>query len=738
MKKILSALFVFAALFTACTKELETQVADLEKRVDKIEVDLKAAIAAIEEATEKGYYISSYQLSSDGAYYTLTFTNGKAITITNGKDGAKGDKGDTGAKGDKGDKGDTGDAYFKSVKVTDTSVIIELVDGTKFTLPLEKAFALDINTDLIRIKNTESATIPYKVVNANENTVVDCFTSGLYSAVVNATSASAGNVEITAPEIDSNGRILVYADNGQGKTSIKSINLVNKSVFEVEQIVSGNGGELELSVTHNVACEAVFTADWIHIAPAAKADVVTTVKIVVDENTGMDPREAKVEFKAGGVTIQSFIIAQKGAAGIRNYKELLAFRDAVNEEEGAQPVSDFKDKDGVVKLLADIDFAEAGTITDWKPIANIDLAATSTNLGSLYGWTGVFDGQNHVIKNLVISQEGQRAWSGFFGGIDGGTVKNIVFDETCSITIKERSLARGSIFGGVVSHMQGGTLENVVFKGKVSLNHKTSAGFNCFGALVGAASCFKMDTKIINCKFEGEMTGKALTNSSTTNAPRMGAVVGEIRRVTLASSDYMPSDETLRVYVTGCEVSGKITTEGIRTGGITGQITDGAIIDNCKFTGVLVNDATNFNAGTSNFGSARIGGIVGYEDSKNFPAEIKNCTIEGTVVDLTQGQVGGLAGFVRYAKFSDCTVNANVASVFNAEWDKSYYKGIVFGQINNVKATYSNIKGKGNLGDGYDGAAITNPVAVTAENAATMLVGFAKDGVDATGITFWN
>ena len=55
--------------------------------------------------------------TADGGSNVITFSDGKTITIKNGKtgsqgpagaDGAKGDKGDTGAQGPKGDKGDTG------------------------------------------------------------------------------------------------------------------------------------------------------------------------------------------------------------------------------------------------------------------------------------------------------------------------------------------------------------------------------------------------------------------------------------------------------------------------------------------------------------------------------------------------------------------------------------------------------------------------------------------------------
>ena len=99
MKRIfLCAAMAMSIAFAGCNKELTDRVDEIENRVDQIEVDLKAAVEAIQDATKNGYYIRSYEALSDGSGYTFIFTNGQAVTILNGK------KGDSGAKGDKGDK----------------------------------------------------------------------------------------------------------------------------------------------------------------------------------------------------------------------------------------------------------------------------------------------------------------------------------------------------------------------------------------------------------------------------------------------------------------------------------------------------------------------------------------------------------------------------------------------------------------------------------------------------------
>lgn len=71
--------------------------------------------------------VATVAQTSDGATITITDKNGTTTaTVTNGKNGAKGDKGDTGATGAKGDKGDTGAA---GTSVTVKSVTESTEDG---------------------------------------------------------------------------------------------------------------------------------------------------------------------------------------------------------------------------------------------------------------------------------------------------------------------------------------------------------------------------------------------------------------------------------------------------------------------------------------------------------------------------------------------------------------------------------------------------------------------------------
>ena len=78
--------------------------------------------------------------------------------------------------------------------------------------------------------------------------------------------------------------------------------------------------------------------------------------------------------------------------------------------------------------------------------SDIDLTGKAINpIGSQKKYfIGSFDGQGHVISNLqMLVSSSTYCLSGLFGYTTGATVKNVVMDESCSIT--------NSVNGGYVS-----------------------------------------------------------------------------------------------------------------------------------------------------------------------------------------------------------------------------------------------------------------------------------------------
>lgn len=616
-----------------------------------------------------------------------------------------------------------------------------LSDGTVFVIPLEAAFALNIDTAAQKITNGREVELTYTVTNATEKTVVDYLVSGSYKAEILPSSKSEGIIKVTAPSVSSEGKLLVYADNGAGRTSIKTVAFANDDAYveTADVAVSANGDEFSHPYSYNVACTASFSESWLHLVDT-KA-VTTTFTFKADENTGLEARTAVVTIKAGDVVLQSLKVVQEAAHGIRNYAELLEFQKESNAE--TPDYSRFMDKNSVVKLLCDIDCTGSGADNEWTPICDRDIARTYQNLGCQKGWSGIFDGQNFAIKNLKISDNKNNSTCAFFGAIYTGTVKNIVFDSSCSINFTETGKAGGTLYGTVAALLNGGTIENVVYKGTVDLKHSTSAGFMSYGGIVVAAACYPCDAYIKSCRFEGTMSGESRTNNNTSTSPRMGGIVGFSMRVK-AGQSYAPLGD-YHIYIKDCVVTGTLNLKGLRDGGIVGQTAGGNIVSGCEFNGTLVNNCENNNTGTNIYAVARVGGIAGYVEAveDSHLDSFSGCKVSGTVVDLMQGAVGGLVGFTKKASYSDCTVDAKVASKYYGDKNPldtsksiAYNAGVVVGNIQNSAATFTSIKGKGQFAKNYD-TALIDPVTLTSENASEYLIGKYASGTDISGITFW-
>jgi len=126
MKKLFVALAFAAALLCSCQK-----VNDLESRMKVAENDitaLKSDVAKLQAAVNGHYSISGVQQTEDG--YVITLTDGTSITLKNGKDGQDGQD------------GQGGDAFFKDVTSEDGQLVITLVDGTVYRLPLAEEYPL--------------------------------------------------------------------------------------------------------------------------------------------------------------------------------------------------------------------------------------------------------------------------------------------------------------------------------------------------------------------------------------------------------------------------------------------------------------------------------------------------------------------------------------------------------------------------------------------------------------------
>lgn len=97
MKKLFYLLTGFGLLMSACEyddSDLVNRVGDLEDRVTTLEETIEtlnqdiAGVQTLVEALDGNVYVSKIEEGENG--YTIYFTDGEQITISDGKDGADG------------------------------------------------------------------------------------------------------------------------------------------------------------------------------------------------------------------------------------------------------------------------------------------------------------------------------------------------------------------------------------------------------------------------------------------------------------------------------------------------------------------------------------------------------------------------------------------------------------------------------------------------------------------------
>ena len=341
---------------------IKEQIDNLDDRLTKVEEDLAtlelnvAAMKTLAEALKTGKYIESVTPLEDGTGYTITFSDETTIVVKNGE---KGDNGETGDKGDKGDTGAagvdgktptvtvkevdgvlywfingeqgpavyeeapvftsvdgnlyvtysggepqfvgalTGVSIFKSVVVNEEEGTVTFTfvgengeAGDSFDLPLAEKFALEIAESVGLAKEQTSVEIPYTVKGANATTTVDVLAVAC-EAVVEAEVIKVSNIAAGA-------QMLVFADNGEGKTSIRKVVFAAESysVEAVDYVIPAEGGQVVVKGVSNVPFEVVIPAEaaWLTQVVTKSAFELT---FAAEKNEGAE-RSAKVDFVRQG------------------------------------------------------------------------------------------------------------------------------------------------------------------------------------------------------------------------------------------------------------------------------------------------------------------------------------------------------------------------------------------------------------------------------------------------------
>ncbi len=279
----------------------------------------------------------------------------------------------------------------------------------------------------------------------------------------------------------------------------------------------------------------------------------------------------------------------------------------------AKKVNEGKDYSGkTVELESDIDLDDV----DWIPIGTkTSELGISTTTDAAPMFRGTFDGNNHTISNLNISQPNVKN-VGFFSKIEDGMIKNL-------------NVTNAKVIGGSsVGILAGGytvKVDNCHIKGLVTIEGNYKVG-GLLGETYGS---------VTNCTINAEegsyVKGEFLNAANNREGDNVGGAIGY-----------------------GCE--GKITHDNIRinglnvtgtrkVGGIIGYLNYGVTLTNSSFSnGDVKSNATNDYSASNKI---YIGGIVGEfsGNSEEDGSTISNCSVSEVMVEgpdrSTLGEIYG-------------------------------------------------------------------------------------------------
>ena len=288
------------------------------------------------------------------------------------------------------------------------------------------------------------------------------------------------------------------------------------------------------------------------------------------------------ETEAGDVVSDDFVMppydvtlyASWSCISISTPQEFIEFSDKVHQGSNYSGMT--------IYLDADIDFA----------------GGFSEELKDLSNFRGTFDGQGHVIRNLVYKEFDSS--TGLFSRAKGLTVRNVVMDSSCSCPVAYQRKKGPDVFvGGIIGYYVG--KEDNLF----------------------VENCVNMVNLFIN-----------VTSLKTNPIVYAGGIVG------------CSSRNKVRIVLKNCANYGSINFSGksldIYAGGIFGYS------DDTFFTNVV----NCINYGAINPGPVEdnffVGGIFGYIWSEN--ATFENCVSVGPIDAKGYTRVGAIAGFAGPSK----------------------------------------------------------------------------------------
>ncbi len=299
MKTICKLLFAFSLglAIAGCAKyddtELRGKVDNLTSEVNTLKANQQAMQAVI-DVWKAGGYVASIDNSVPGQH-TITFygDQGKTVVIYDGEDGAD------------------GDTFFKDVTSDENGVTFVKQDDTKIFIPFAKAFKLVIKNTTVAAEDGAILEFPYTVNGKNNTTEVDAFASDSYNVKV-----TDEKIIVSVPNPATTGKVLVWAQNGEGLFSMVKLNFTVEGKVTVVtkdenlQTIAPKANEYVINLVSNVDIKVDTPKEtWVK-AIVTKADYKCT--LTLEPNTTNAPREATLIIRRADddTQVQSIKIVQ--------------------------------------------------------------------------------------------------------------------------------------------------------------------------------------------------------------------------------------------------------------------------------------------------------------------------------------------------------------------------------------------------------------------------------------------
>ena len=322
--------------------------------------------------------------------------------------------------------------------------------------------------------------------------------------------------------------------------------------------------------------------------------------------------------------------------------------------EGSIPINNRADLEAInnnlngnYHLTTDIDLSGI----EWIPIGD-------GQTDEYYSFTGIFDGQGHMIFHMRI-QNNEYVYNGLFGHISNGAkILNLRIDD---YLIRNESYIWRMYSGGICGFAQDSFIYNCFNAGDIKPSSKKSNSYS--GGICG----YSKNTDISFCHNYGNISA-----SSTYYQSFAGGICGQFSGTiascyntgNISSSSIIDNDENLFGIASAY------------AGGICGSINSSECIANCFNTG----DITATVASPNNLSVSYVGGLFGSCESSKF---IYNCYSTGnissstTAYDRLNSYIGGICGRSAspiYNCYSAVDISFSVESL--TSYENEYFGGI--------------------------------------------------------------